>query len=291
MAKNTYDGSTYGIQMHLTCINLVYNKDMLAEAGFDAPPTTWDEFREVAKATTKGGVFGFAPNSDPFYIWPFMIQGGGELYDDETGELVLDSDAAASGLQLVTDMIYEDRSAALPAGGSGYEGPQKLFTAGRAAMILTGPWDASAIKTGNPNLNWAVAPSLSKEIQATTQGGVSLIIPKDAKHPEQAWDLLKRLTAVEVEVAASLQNGMTMPRKSWLENADVQADPILSGFGECLSYSRDVSLPMRRAGKYDASYELLVRAAVEELLFSADPATELLTRAQEEIAKSMPSGN
>lgn len=164
MAKNTYDGSTYGIQMHLTCINLVYNKDMLAEAGFDAPPTTWDEFREVAKATTKGGVFGFAPNSDPFYIWPFMIQGGGELYDDETGELVLDSDAAASGLQLVTDMIYEDRSAALPAGGSGYEGPQKLFTAGRAAMILTGPWDASAIKTGNPNLNWAVAPSLSKEI-------------------------------------------------------------------------------------------------------------------------------
>lgn len=120
---------------------------------------------------------------------------------------------------------------------------------------------------------------------------MSLIIPKDAKHPEQAWDLLKRLTAVEVEVAASLQNGMTMPRKSWLENADVQADPILSGFGECLSYSRDVSLPMRRAGKYDASYELLVRAAVEESLFSADPATELLTRAQEEIAKSMPSGN
>ena len=116
-------------------------------------------------------------------------------------------------------MIHKDKSAPPPVAGSDYEGPQRLFTAGRAAMIITGPWDVNAIRTGNPSLNWGVAPSLTREKQATFAGGVSLMIPKDAKHPDMAWELIQRLTAVDVEVETALQYGMTMPRKimgSWI---------------------------------------------------------------------------
>ena len=74
--RHIVDGVTYGLQLHLTCNLLFYNRAMLSEAGFSDPPATWDEFLEVAKATAKGPVFGFAPNQDSGYSWPWFLQNG-----------------------------------------------------------------------------------------------------------------------------------------------------------------------------------------------------------------------
>lgn len=285
IAKNTVNGKIYGLQIHLTCATLVYNKDMLAEAGYDSPPTTWDEFREVANATTKPGVFGFAPNSSFFYYWPWVFQNGGEYFDTETGEVGFGSEETIGAMQFLADLIHKDRAAPVPVAGADYEGPQKLFTSERAAMILTGPWDINPIRTGNPDLNWAVAPSLSNAKQATVQGGVALAIPKGAQHADMAWELAKRLTDVEVEVATSLQYSMTMPRKSWLADERVQADPLLGQFGSCLPYSMDVQLPLTLTGKYDPAVDAVMRQAVEEVLYSNEPAAEVLPVAAEEANK------
>ena len=46
---------------------------MLKEAGYDNPPTNWEEFREIAKATTRNGVFGFAPNAVWAYSMPWVM--------------------------------------------------------------------------------------------------------------------------------------------------------------------------------------------------------------------------
>lgn len=283
--NNTVDGKIYGLQIHLTCATLVYNKDMLAAAGYDAPPTTWDEFREVAKATTKPGVFGFAPNSSYFYYWPWIFQAGGDYYDTETGKVGFGSDATIHAVQFLSDLIHVDHSAPVPVAGADYEGPQKLFTSGRAAMIITGPWDIGPIRTGNPDLDWAVAPSLKDARQATVQGGVALAIPKGAKYPDMAWDLAKRLTSVDVEVATSLQYAMTMPRRSWLADARVQADPLLGKFGDCLPYAQEVQLPLAMTGKFDPSIDTVMQGALEEVLYSQAPVTESLKAAAEEANK------
>lgn len=49
----TIGGTLYGIPTELSVYELFYNKKLLAEAGFDAPPATWDELMEIAAATTK----------------------------------------------------------------------------------------------------------------------------------------------------------------------------------------------------------------------------------------------
>ena len=36
--RNKFQGKYYGIQLHLTCAALLYNMDMLKEAGFSKPP-------------------------------------------------------------------------------------------------------------------------------------------------------------------------------------------------------------------------------------------------------------
>lgn len=281
VSRNMLDDSHYGVQIHLTCATLVYNTDLLAEAGFDAPPTTWEEFREVAMATSTNGRFGFAPNPVTSYYWPWLFQNGAEFYDPETNTVGFDSPEAAEALQFVSDLIHDDKAAPLPVAGSDYEGPQKLFTAGRAAMIITGPWDVAPIQTGNPELNWAIAPSLTHKTQATQAGGVSLMIPAAAKNKDMAWELLKRFVSLETEIEASLANGMTMPRKSWAAHPDVQANEILGSFGECLSYARDITAEIRLTGKSAQVGELL-EAAVDEVIYNDQPAQEVLSRYAQE---------
>ncbi|MBW9115718.1 sugar ABC transporter substrate-binding protein [Rhizobium cauense] len=276
VARNTIDGQYYGVQLHLTCATLVYNVDMLKAAGFDAPPKNWEEFRKAAIAVSKAGRFGFAPNQVAGYYTPWIYQNGGKFYDPATKKVAFDSPQSAEALQFVADLIHKDKAAPLPVAGADYEGPQKLFTAGRAAMILTGPWDVSPIKMGNPNLKWDVAPSLTEKAQATMSGGVSLFIPKDAKHPAEAWDLLKRFVALDTEIAASVPNGMTMPRKSWAADPKVKSDPVLGKFSQCLSYAVDSQADISLTGK-NATVQDLFKAAVQDILYNDKPAQAVLS--------------
>ena len=54
-------GKTYGIQIHLTCSQLYYNKKMLAAAGVK-PPATWDDLLAVGKKLTSGHRYAIALN-------------------------------------------------------------------------------------------------------------------------------------------------------------------------------------------------------------------------------------
>ncbi|MER9665895.1 sugar ABC transporter substrate-binding protein [Mesorhizobium sp. M0203] len=275
--RNKLGDQYYGVQIHLTCATLVYNVDMLKQAGFDAPPATWEEFLKVAKATTTGARFGFAPNPSIGYYSSWLLQNGVSYYDPKTNKVNLDSPEAIEAIQFLADLIHKEKAATKPAAGADYEGPQKLFTANRVAMIITGPWDVKPIRSGNPKLNWAVAPSLKHKVQATFAGGVSLMIPKDAKHPKEAWELLKRLVALDTELAATKEAGMTMPRKSWAENAEVQADPVIGSFSKCLPYAQDVTAELRLTGKH-ARIEKLLQSALEDIIYNQKPAAEIMPK-------------
>lgn len=274
--RNMVDGTYYGVQLHLTCATLLYNVDMLKAAGFDGPPTTWEEFRKIADTTAKGGKFGFAPNPDIGYYWPWIFQNGGDYYDPKTNKVLFDSPEAAEAMQFVADLIHKDHAAPVPVAGADYEGPQKLFTAGRAAMIITGPWDVGPIKKGNPNLHWEIAPSLTHKTQATIAGGTSLMIPKQAKHPDQAWDLLTRLVSLDSELDASLPNGMTMPRKSWADDAKIKADPVLGKFGQCLAYAHDTGALLRLTG-HSAKVDDLMKSALDKIMYNSAPVQQTLS--------------
>ncbi len=62
LAIASQDGKLYGIPDFAYSLGLAYNIDMLAAAGYDAPPATWDELAEMAAALTDhdNDVAGFA---------------------------------------------------------------------------------------------------------------------------------------------------------------------------------------------------------------------------------------
>ena len=49
----TVGGTLWGFPTELSVYQLIYNKKLLADAGYDAPPATWAELKEIAAAITR----------------------------------------------------------------------------------------------------------------------------------------------------------------------------------------------------------------------------------------------
>lgn len=248
ITRNSYQGEVYGIQLHLTCMMLFYNEELFDAAGVQ-PPTTWDDLLSAAKELTRDGVHGIALNQDPGYTWPWLLQNGVRDYDPETKQVLTPRDAAIEALQFQADLVHKHKVSPVPTPGTDYSGPQKLLSAKRAAMIVTGPWDLQPIAQTSPDLKLGIAGPLRHKTQATSAAGTSVFIPAKAKRPDLSWDFIKRITALKVELAATKEAGMLMPRKSWAKDASVQGDERYKAFADALGYAIDTSERLRLTGK------------------------------------------
>src|SRR5579859_5017893 len=274
---STANGEIYGVPLHLTCNLPFYNKDLFAKAGINSFPTNWDDFLSAAKELTGGNVYGFAMNQDSGYSWPWYLQNKVHMYDAQKNVLTLDNDSAYEALQFQYDLIYKHKVAPVPLNTGSYDGPQKLFSAGRAAIILTGPWDIKPILTGSPNLHWDVPQALTHQTQSTYTAGSGLFIPKAAKNPDQAWELIKRLTTLNTELTATKEARMTMPRKSWGSNADVKQTPIISAFGQGLTYAEyDDALVKNVATTKVSAINSLFDKASPDVIYKQAPVAQTL---------------
>ncbi|AYY14583.1 extracellular solute-binding protein [Actinobacteria bacterium YIM 96077] len=284
--RNSYEGEVYGIQLHLTCVLPFYNKAMFDAAGLE-PPETWDDLLEVAKELTGDDVHGIALNQDASYAWSWMLQNGVRYYDPETEELMTPRDAAVEALQFQADLVHKHKVAPVPTPGTDYSGPQKLLSAERAAMILSGPWDLLPIRETSPDLELGIAPALRREKQAAVQAGTSVFIPAQASHPDLAWDLIKRLTALDVEEQATDEAGMLMPRVSWAESSAVQDNDQYSVFAKAFPYAVDYKEDLRltgKSGEIDELFDTLYQDVVMNNTPADDALDAFLSEAEQVLA-------
>jgi multiple sugar transport system substrate-binding protein len=270
--RNSYQGKVYGIQLHYTCTLLLYNKAMLASAGV-RPPTTWDDFLVAAKKLTKDGVHGVALNQDAGYSWPWLLQNGVRYYDPASKALLTPTDAAVEALQFQADLVHKHKVSPVPTPGTDYSGPQKLLSANRTAMILTGPWDLGPIAQTSPDLELGIAPPLRHKEQATISAGTSLFVPAKAKNPELSWDFIKRITALDVERAATKEVGMLMPRRTWADQPEVKNDERYKAFSQAFPFAVDSSAELRLTGKSGEISELY-KTLYQSVVMRNEPAAK-----------------
>ncbi|MEV4356680.1 sugar ABC transporter substrate-binding protein [Nonomuraea sp. NPDC049625] len=272
--RNSYQGKVYGVQLHLTCNTLFYNKAMLRDAGVEVP-ATWEEFLAAAKKLTKDGVYGVALNQDYTYLWPWLTQAGVTPYDPSTGKVMTPVEDAVAALQFQADLVHKHKVAPVPVSGTDYSGPQKLFSAKRAAMIFTGPWDLEPIRKTSPDIEVGVAPPLKHKTQATQAAGVSMFVPAKAARPDLSWDFIKRITAIEVEQAATKETGMLMPRVSWTKLPEVASNEVTKVFADALPYAKDSSQQVRLTGQL-GKWEEQLKVMYQQVLIQNQPAAEAL---------------
>jgi multiple sugar transport system substrate-binding protein/sn-glycerol 3-phosphate transport system substrate-binding protein len=206
----TFDNMLLGFPPNRSMEMLYYNLSWLQELGFDGPPTTPEEFADMACAATEneysgatgaGRSIGYEISLDAsrFASWTFGF--GGDMFDYEAGAYTLASEAAVEAMTFLQDLtdrgcmdIVTERFGDQTNFGQG----RTLFTVGSSSGF---PFYREAIEAG-ATFEWSVGaiPHTTPEPVMNVYGA-SVSIP--AGHPAEeelaTWLFLKYYTSTEVQ--------------------------------------------------------------------------------------------
>lgn len=196
----TVDGTVRAIPYDAEPVVLYYNKDLFEAAGLEEPATgyTTEQFVEDAKALTKDGVYGTAV--PPTFVGgpgvPVAFANGNAPVVD--GELNLTDPDFVEDIQWSFDLVAEQGVAEAPQSGDPSDVNLQDFMAGKAAMIIDGPWFYETLTTQTQGeVGVAVVPSDSGEPRGMIQGS-GFGISQSCEDPEAAFANIMKITTPEV---------------------------------------------------------------------------------------------
>ncbi|WP_402842609.1 extracellular solute-binding protein [Microbacterium sp. GXS0129] len=225
----TYEGELYGLAPTANTLGLFYNKKLLAEKGI-TPPATWDELKSAAAALTSGDQYGVAFSAIATYegSWqflPFMWTNGG----DETD---LTSPEVAEALQLWVDLV-KSGSASDGVINWSQSDVKDQFLAGKAAMMINGPWQIPALDA-DASIEWGsvqVPVNKAGQTPVAPLGGELWTIPQTGDKAKQAnaAQLVECLTSDDTEMKLATQR-FTVPVRTSLAGDYVAEMPSMEAF-------------------------------------------------------------
>jgi len=212
---NVYNGQTWMLpQPTGGALNIVwYNADHLAEAGYEEFPATWEDTLVMLEALRLGdGGFldrvGFNPmatggSMPPFLVW--LNANGQSWISEDLRTVTINNEAAVETLNFMkeaTDINFgiEELNAFWESTG---EFDQLPIVLELASAEMNGSWTLFQLEEHAETLNYGVAaipygPNGSEDRRGSTWGGWGYMIPQNAAHPDEAWELVKWLTT-EIE--------------------------------------------------------------------------------------------
>lgn len=244
----TVDGSLRAIPYDAEPVVMYYNKDLLAAAGVAEPTLdyTTEQFVADLKALTKDGVYGTAVPSaftgGPGV--PVAFANGHAPVQD--GELALTDPEFVEQIQWAFDLVAEHGVAEAPQSGDPVDVHLQEFMAGKAAMLIEGPWFYETITSGTQGeVGIAVVPSDSGDPRGFIQGS-GFGISQSCEDPEAAFENILKITTPEVVGEVGRARG-TVPSveaslEAWAEGkpeSDVAVVEALLENGAPLVTTRD----------------------------------------------------
>ncbi len=236
---STYKGELYGLQPVTNTIGLFYNKDLLSKAGV-TPPTTWAELQSDAKKLTDSasGRYGMAFSAINTYegTWqflPFMWSNGGD-------EKNIATPASAQALQLWVDMV-NDGSVSKSTVNWTQADVQAQFAAGKAAMMVNGPWQFPVLDKIK-GLNYGVvpipSPSAGKPV-VNPLGGETWTVPNtgDTAKQKAAAKVIQCLSTDSMQKWLADKN-QTIPTKTAVATSYAASNPKNQAFAEEIKTAR-----------------------------------------------------
>jgi len=193
------EDALWGLPRDVSAFAIYYNADLFDEAGLDYPggeDWNWERFSEAAEDISGLGeeVFGFGMNAW-WANWGYFVNAAGSsFFTADYSACGLANDATVAGLSFAGDLF--DSGVAVP-WGTDSEPP---FLAGNVAMFLNGRW-ATPGTVSNADFNWNVAPlpvGPSGEATNWLFWG-AYVVNAETENPEEAWDLVTRLTSAEIQ--------------------------------------------------------------------------------------------
>jgi len=205
---------------------MYYNMDWLKELGYDAPPATPEQFKEMAckaakqpfsKATAEGSMgYELSIDASRFASWTFAF--GGDVYDAKAGRYTYNSEAAQKAMAFLQD-LFQSGCATLVTEQHGdqtdFGAGKLLFSVGSSSGL---PFYQKAVDSG-AKFSWSIAPLPHTTAEPIVNVyGASVSIPKSTPERElAAWLFLKYYTSPEVQAKWAKVSGYFPVRASVAE--------------------------------------------------------------------------
>ena len=266
----TVDNTLYAVPANIATLQLYYNKALFEAAGIDGPPTTVDELVEDAKALTGDGVYGLTlADHETIQMWPILQWLDGGDIVDEQGCSVLDSDANIASLTKWAGLVQDGVS---PVGQTGAEA-DSVFSAGKAAMELNGPWAAPGYTAAGIDLGIAAVP-VGVDGPVTLGSTVPLAASAQTKHPAEAQEFLAWWTGKDAQKQFALASGFPPVRTDLGDDADLAANDVIAKFAAALPSARLYLPGVTGASQVDSEVYVPL---IGEITRGADVATAVAT--------------
>jgi arabinogalactan oligomer / maltooligosaccharide transport system substrate-binding protein len=270
-----YDGDLWGLPQVTDCLAFLHNRAMFEEAGFE-PPTTWEELEAIsgpwAEVHTGTHAFAFAV-SDSYFFLPFLWSFGGDMLDSDTQEPLIAQPEAVAGIEYV---LHLQDTGVIPADfdiANDYNNRMEQLKSGQVGAIMNGPWCTADLLQGDAfadPANLGIAPLPHREggnAHVSPIGGHALVIGAGCEEPEAAYLFIHWLTQPEQQARLAAANNLLPTRRSAYDFPEVQANPILTAFGEVLAAtSRNRPVVPEAGGLFDplnAGFQAAIRRDLE----------------------------
>lgn len=225
MLSQMVDGEVYGLPYAVETTLLYYNRDLVDEENL---PTTLDEWYEFSKNITGDGTYGFLALWDQIYYAQSIIGGyGGYIFaqDDEGNYDVEDIGLNNEGAIEAAEYIQKFYSEGLfPSGIIGEQGINvldSLFSEGKAAAVISGPWNLGPYEQAGIDYGVVPLPKLSNgEPMSSFVGVKSYNVSSYSEYPELAQELVLWLTNEENQLTR-YENTREVPAVKALEDNPV----------------------------------------------------------------------
>ena len=236
-----YEGKTYGVPFTTDTLAFVYNKQLFAKAGVEAPKT-WDDLKTAAATIkAKTGVDGFWGSTAGYYAQPFLYGEGTDMVDAEAKKITIKSAEAKKAYGTWLSLFDGKGLHKADVTADAYAHIQDAFVNGKVASIVQGPWEitnfykGSAFKDKN-NLGIATVPAGSTGKAGAPTGGhnLSVYAGSSKEKQEAALKFVKFMTSAKAQETIALKNS-TLPTRDDAYTAEVKADPGIAGYQTVLS--------------------------------------------------------
>lgn len=230
-AFGSWGGKVYGLPFDNYSGLLFYNSCMLKDAGFDGPPKTWDELKDVyGPKLTQGDKYAFALQSlrgetqsaDSFMrvLWPF----GGSLLDKDFKSNLL-SPESQKGLQFRQDLMKY-----MPPGIVSFDHAEAVNALAQGQVAMITEWSAFYGTLTDPATSklgdcLAVAPEPEGPAgRLPALGGFSLAVAAQASEEQKkaSWLFIQWATSEEI-ARAYVEAGGVSGRMAIYDEADIKA--------------------------------------------------------------------
>lgn len=297
---DTYENHLIGLPLYIDGGLLYYRRDLLQKHGYENPPQTWDELRQMAKK-----IMTAEREQNPNFwghVWQgaqyeglicnaleFFTSAGGGFFIG-TATPVIDQAANIEALRYMNELIHKQPIS-----------PPNTFTDMKEEEVRMHFHNGNALFERNWPYAWglhnapdspvhgkvgiAPLPGFTPGKSASTLGGWHIVMSRFSDRKEQAAKFIKYLTSTKVQKQLSLKLGWNPGRTDVYDDPDVlAANPALKDLKQV--FNNAVPRPII---PYYSNVSQILQKHISATLANRSTPEESLKSAQNEVLELMKS--